>query len=282
MKKFANNIYFFFLSIILTAHTSIYAANFPEIEGWTANSDVMTYDPDNLWEYINGEADQFLDYGFQELKVREFSQDTISISIDIYNMGNRLNAFGIYASERPENERTLKIGTEAVISPPSQCLLLKDKFYIKIYAFEGQISDDIGKTIMQSVAKSLPGQNNFPEELYLLLSEGKIEQSERFILEGYLGLTELKSSLFADYQDDNGDTYQYFYIILQAHESVNAFFKKLDKKWREDQIDGKIVRIREVPYQGYTGIIVVKDRICGVSNIKKEEEIIQKLSVFLE
>jgi hypothetical protein len=268
--------------IILTHYHFIWATNFPDIEGWAAISEVMSYNRDNLWEYINGEADQFLDYGFQELMVREFSRDTTSISVDIYNMENALNAFGIYTIERPENNETLKIGAEAVIAPPSQCLLLKDNYYIKIYAFEGHISDDMGKTVLQSLAKSLPGQDKFPDEINLLPSKGKIERSERFILKGYLGLTDLNNCLFADYRDDNGDKYQYFYISQHPLESVDSFIKNLGKKWREDQIDGRLVQIREVPYQGYTGIILVNDKIYGVSNLTKESEIIQKLRLFLE
>ena len=42
-----------------------------EIAGWEAVSTPKFFEPQNLWEYINGEAWMYLDYGFKLLIVNE-------------------------------------------------------------------------------------------------------------------------------------------------------------------------------------------------------------------
>jgi len=40
------------------------AGDFPRIKGWKPVSDPLIYTADNLWEYINGAAEQFLSRKF--------------------------------------------------------------------------------------------------------------------------------------------------------------------------------------------------------------------------
>ena len=51
--------------LVLAASIPLSAVEFPDVEGWEKTSEVKTYTPDNLWEYINGAADQFIEYGFR-------------------------------------------------------------------------------------------------------------------------------------------------------------------------------------------------------------------------
>jgi hypothetical protein len=45
---------------------------FPVLAGWTQQNAIQKYNPDNLYEYINGAADLYLTYDFQELQVAEY------------------------------------------------------------------------------------------------------------------------------------------------------------------------------------------------------------------
>ena len=58
------------------------------------------YEPDNLYEYIDGGADVFLLYDFQRLLHQNFKAGKGEITADIYDMGKAENAFGIYSAER--------------------------------------------------------------------------------------------------------------------------------------------------------------------------------------
>ena len=45
---------------------------FPEITGWKQSGEIQTFTPKTLFEYINGAADLYIMYDFQELKVAEY------------------------------------------------------------------------------------------------------------------------------------------------------------------------------------------------------------------
>ncbi len=268
--------------ILLLIYTFTTAADFPEIKGWKSTSEVMHYTPENLWEYINGAADQFLDYGFQFLRSREFKSDTTMVTIDIYDMGTALNAFGMYTSERPIEYTPIRIGVESTISPPSQCLLLKGQYYVKVYAFEGEITENSSKSLLTSLANGLPGENNFPQEIAMLPVEGRISGSEGFVLEGYLGLSELNRCVFSGYKDKEGKEFHYFYMILSSDDNFDTLTKKFSEKWTETQLEGNTVLYRKIPYKGITGLILLKKCVFGVSEASDESELLRRLRPLVE
>ena len=67
--------------IFLIIHKDIYADQgnnitvFPDIAGMYKTGLPNTYIPENLYEYINGAAESYLAYGFQELFVQIYEND---------------------------------------------------------------------------------------------------------------------------------------------------------------------------------------------------------------
>jgi hypothetical protein len=58
---------------------------FPPINGWVKTGEIQTFSPDNLYEYINGAADLYLKYEFQELQVAEYQgSEKASITVEVY------------------------------------------------------------------------------------------------------------------------------------------------------------------------------------------------------
>ena len=78
----------------------------PVVEGMKESASPQIYFPETLFEYINGAAEIYLSYDFKELIVAEYqkSGSSDSIAVEIYDMGNHKNSFGIYSAERyPDN-----------------------------------------------------------------------------------------------------------------------------------------------------------------------------------
>ncbi|MDZ7318533.1 MAG: hypothetical protein ONB11_05220, partial [candidate division KSB1 bacterium] len=176
---------------LLMLCSPILGDDFPEIPGWQPLSEVTSYDAENLYEYIDGAADQFLDYGFRRLQTRDFAVDSLKLTVEIYDMGSQLNAFGIYQAERPPDAPGLTWGTEAIVSPPFQCLLLKDVYYVKVNVFEGELSDSSGSRLLAAIAAALPGKADFPAELQWLPTKNMIAGSAGFTRVRFLGVPEL-------------------------------------------------------------------------------------------
>ncbi|HDL18218.1 MAG TPA: hypothetical protein ENH29_04105 [Bacteroidetes bacterium] len=262
--------------LFLFVYTSfLFAGDFPKIKGFKQAGEVRTYSADNLWEYIDGGADMFIDYGFRNLRSCDFSSGEITVAIDVYNMVTPLNAFGIYTSERPPEVEKLKYGVEAVLSPPYQALLLKDVYYVKIDVLEGDLNEKNGVQLLQAVAAALPGSDTYPVVLGNLPATGKIAGSERFVKKAYLGLAELNNCVIADYAAGK-EKFRYFFVNTTSGEETEKLWSHLVKKWQMKKIAGRPLLLKKVPYLGSVALVKNGGKIFGVSGVEKEDELLKK------
>jgi hypothetical protein len=253
---------------------------FLQIPGWTPEGEASTYDPAGLWELINGAADTFLSYGFESVTVQNYSQDGVTAMISVYDMGRPLNAFGMYRTEAPAEETSLPIGTEAVVSPPYQCLLLKDRFYTKVEAYEGEIDQATGEALVSAIADALPGIAGLPPQFAALPTDGMVPGSSQYTREALYGLAELNECVHAAYADDAGSEYQIFALMTPDEQAAEDSWKKLAAVWQQTDLDGVAVLFREVPYSGFIGVISTDGRILGVANAANKEQLLIRLGRF--
>ena len=266
-----------FIALLLFAMTfQLMAVDFPVIKGFRPESEPMQYHSENLYEYINGAADAYLAYGFRNLLTRDFSFGNLKFTVDIYDMGSRINAFGMYKTERPAEVKVLKIGIESVVSPPYQCLLLKGAYYVKINIFEGEFNRTNGKAVLTAVAEALSGSDELPEELHLLPEKNRIPDSEGYTREGFLGLDDLSRCVFATYKLDSA-TFRYFVMLPSTEESAKVFWKKLAAKWNSEEIEGMAVLYKKVPYKGFVGIVQSKGHLIGVTDCQDKAQMLHLL-----
>ncbi len=263
--------------LCLFAVSSLFAFDFPDIPGWNPVSDVMSYTSENLYEYIDGAADQFIAYGFVELLSRDLAAESLKVTVDIYDMGELLNAYGIYKTERPRDEATLAIGSEAYVAPPYQALMFKAHFYVKINAFEGEITAENIVPLLTGLAAAFPGEPGFPEQLSALPPAGKIPDSEGYAREAFLGLAELNNCLYAFYEAD-GKQFRYFIILPDGKATSASIWQELKKKWQQIEKNRRSVLVRNVPYVGLIGLTIAGDRIIGVTDCNDTAELLARLS----
>lgn len=251
-----------FLVLIISA-TAIIASEFQKPDDWQQLGEPAVYSRDNLWEYINGAADLFLGYGFMELESYEFSAAGLSFTVDIYDMENPLNAFGIYRAERGENAELQPIGSESVITPPYQALYLKDKYYVKINIFDGELDVKSGKVILRQLDKHLDGTAIYPTIFEVLPKKNLVAGSYRYIKTSFAGLEELDNCAAANYEEDNLK-YECFVIpfakLKQAEDKLNA----LPDRWKTEQIEGIEIFYRKIPYKGYVGMLLHNSNLFGI------------------
>lgn len=280
--KVIKRVMLLFIFCFLFSDLSLSAVDFPRIEGWQILGRVEEYSPDNLWKYIDGAADLFLSFGFTGLQSAELQADSLIFVVDIYDMGRPVNAFGIWTVERPHNVPVLTIGARAVISPPWQSLMLKDRFYVKVRASQGKMSEENTEPLLRGLAAGLPGGNGLPEELALMPRQGKKAGSEKFIREGFKGLSGLKRCLAADYADEAGNGYQYFVVLSADSGDMQAVWQELASTWQQGKMKGREYRYRSIPYQGLIGVVRAGGRIFGVTDCADERVLKDRLGYLLD
>src|SRR5512141_754220 len=90
---------FILLLLFVVAHSQDSPTPFPGLDGWTMAVEETVYNPDNLWDLIDGAADVYLEYNFVDLHLCRYQQGDKEIRVELYKHATREDAFGIYAQE---------------------------------------------------------------------------------------------------------------------------------------------------------------------------------------
>ena len=252
---------------------------FPKVEGWLQEGEVSVYDAESLWEYINGAAELFIDYGIETCRTSDLSAGNIAVTVDLYDMGSPLNAFGIFNLESSGGGEVFPGAVEAVIFAPYQALLIKGSIYVKVDVFEGELSSSIGSELLKAIADELPGQMNYPEELDLLPEESRVAGSEGYQARGFLGLAELNNCIFAEYSGEGDETWTGFVVSSSAGSS--SLWTELAGQWESLEHNGSTVLYRKIPYRGLVGVVQTGQGIEGVSGVVDQAELLRHLDLFL-
>jgi len=191
--------------LILLAVGSISAATlaqdivFPPLNGFKIKSDYPVYLPDNLWDFINGAADNYLANGFVDLHVAEYKKGKAVIKAEIYRHSSNTLAFGIYSSERSPSFRFTNLGSQGYYADGS-INFFKGNYYVKIRTYSKKENVlQAEETLANRIAGMLSGEATMPEMLFLFPAEGKKANEETFINESVLGHSFLNKAFKAAY-----------------------------------------------------------------------------------
>ena len=67
--------------------------------GWSLKGRVQDFDPSNVYEKIDGAAEQYIAFGFRGLHWANLTDGTRSIAIELYDQGSFANVLGIFAAQ---------------------------------------------------------------------------------------------------------------------------------------------------------------------------------------
>jgi hypothetical protein len=205
-----------------------------ELPGWSLVTEPEHYEADNLWEYINGQADFFIDYGFVRVDAAEYrnDQESSSVVLEVYRMGRPQEAFGIFAAERTRDDRPLEIGAEAYLGA-NVLGFWQGEQYVKITSFdEGSAIEQLLIGLAEEISSRIPGQERELETLLLFPEEGRVEASERFIPKNFLGQPYLTDAYRTD-STYHGEEVQLFIVDTGSPEEARSHLNRLEDFCRE-------------------------------------------------
>ncbi len=173
---------------------------FPEMAAWKRSAEIQTFLPKTLYEYIDGAADLYLAYDFQELKVAEYLNDRkASVTLELYRHESPNDAFGIYSQERFPDANYLNIGAEGYIDK-NILNFVAGSHYVKITSYHtGAEHPEVLQAFGKKIAENLGEKGGLPSVLSSFPMAGKISHSEKFIRRNFLGYSFLGSAFTTDY-----------------------------------------------------------------------------------
>lgn len=245
--------------------------SFPELKGFKRVMDYPVYVPENLWDFINGAADNYLAYEFVELHVAEYKKGKEVIKLEIYRHADNTMAFGIYSSERSPTFSFMKIGAQGYIVDGA-INFFKGNYYVKIRTFSNKAKTlKAAETLAYMTADALMGTTEMPAILLQFPSDGKKANEETFVNSNVLGHNFLNRAFRAFYQEGS-DNFS-IYIIQSGSrtdnvKTVDAYLASAGMD-SDGQAEGKYAFT-----DGYNGNIFLAwkdDRIVLITGLAKDQ-----------
>jgi len=167
-------------------------------EGWALIDGPHIYSKKTLFEHIDGQAELYFKYGFQK-SVFAIYQNKKSpenqIELDLYDMGNVLQAFGIFSRFRYE-DRPAGIGLDSCLDDRSG-LFYKGRYFVMVYATESNLSTL--KEFAMIVSLKISDPSLAPKEISYFPKNGLKPGSIQYFPEGVLGHQFLKRGFQGTY-----------------------------------------------------------------------------------
>jgi hypothetical protein len=153
-----------------------------ESKGWRWDGKGRVYNPRTIFDYIDGAAELYLSYGFQNLTVRRFEKPgQPPIIAEVYEMGSSEDAYGVFSFEHQDEDAGIGQGSEF---GGGLLRFWKGKYFVSVYA-EGE-SPEVESGILslgRELAKSIKVSGPTPK-LIGYLPDGKaglVERSLRYL-----------------------------------------------------------------------------------------------------
>ena len=263
------------LAYLITSGLSVYmlsaaggdiGAVFPDIEGLRKSDSIETFNPVNLYDYIDGAADSYLKYDFSELNMMRYEgEEDVTLKIEIYEHSSHKNAFGIYSNEKPLEGNWLDIGAQGYLEE-DVLNFYKGKYYVKIMSNDIK-DEDVLINAAEYVAGKLPGETAPPAMSLGFPAENKIKNSERYINKNFLGYKSLSEAFTAEYETGEN----YFKLFIIEKESADDCIKMLSDYTASINQNADVIKEGRVtiqdPYQGKIQLYLEGKMILGILDL---------------
>ena len=194
------------------------------VPGWQQRGEQRTYQADNLFEYMDGNAEGYVIYGFESMRGVTCIKDGVTFVIDISDMGDTDSAYGIFTSNRDARQPTAAIGMGGQLIP-RRLIFAKGHFYAEIAA---NPEGDHTAALQQWAAALdgiLTGSTAPPTALSWFPAEKR--QSLRLVPESVLGIRALSRGYAAQYEFGKA-----FLVTEATPDSAAAVMKKLRARFQ--------------------------------------------------
>jgi hypothetical protein len=269
-------------------------------DGWALRDAPETFTRETLFEHIDGQADLFVQYGFEKsvfAVYRNVNSLDDKIDVDIYDMGNSLQAFGVFSRFRQE-ESPAGIGLGSYLGD-RYALFYKAKYFVALQATGSNAS--ILKQLAQEIESRISDNSAPPKEIGYFPNMGLKAGSIEYFPDGLLGHQFLKRGFKASYienderktdaktMSEGRDFHLFLSIFENSQEALNAlrlFRENLLKKGKLETGTstqfGPNALTGTDPYQGRTIVAQKGPYLVGAVGFEQDKEGERRLAEMMQ
>lgn len=221
----------------------------PAVQGWTIADETEVFNPDNLFDRINGAAPLFIENNFVEMTSIDYTKGEDYITVQAYRHATPEDAFGMYASERSSDLAFLPIGGEAQ-GDDKHLYFFSGCVYVKMQTNSQADESVVLQTIGKGLASKIDADAGYPAIIRKFPAEGKLPYTEAYITSSYIGQEFLKSVYVVKYKNAAGQEFQLFTVDGRSKEGAKAI------------LDAYFTFTKQ-PLEYQEGELTIKDRYNG-------------------
>ena len=148
------------------------------IPGWTPAGEAQVFDSDTLYDQVNGQADSFFVYGFEQVHVQTYENAAGGLlRVEIWQMDTASNAYGLYTMLR--SGEPVAIGNAGDTDPGRRIDFWQDRAFVRVFSFTPENPATLEMFAVQ-VASALQPGGQPPPLIERLPKEGLVQDSEVF------------------------------------------------------------------------------------------------------
>ena len=106
------------------------------VSGWQKTSDTRVFAAKDLWQYIDGDAEQYTAAGVVSTSTSDYKyQGQLEATVDVHTMGDAAGAGKILAAGQGKDAKTVQLG-DAGVAYTQSVIFRKGPYLVRIVAYE--------------------------------------------------------------------------------------------------------------------------------------------------
>lgn len=169
------------------------------VPGWAQHGPFRTYVADNLYDYMNGNSEGYLIYGFEKMNGVTCKSGEDQLVFDISEMPNPESAWGLYASNRDPRAPAEQLGMGGQIVA-QRGIFCKGSRFVEISASPPSADHSAAiRAFLKAIEPMIEGTSAPPAPLGWFPVQGLDPASIRLVPQSVLGLSILKRGYISKY-----------------------------------------------------------------------------------
>jgi len=160
------------------------ADSLPDMEGSSdlkALGEVETFDSETIFRLVNGQAEAFFAYGFEQAAVRRYeSAGGTKLDAEVWRLATPADAYGLFTSNVAGEPAD--IGNEGDGDPGRRIAFWQDRYAVSVRARQ-QVDDALLRQLAEAISAALPAGGERPALMDRLPPDGLVERSTLFFHE---------------------------------------------------------------------------------------------------
>jgi hypothetical protein len=259
-------------------------------ENWKQDGPAQVYSPENLYDYIDGGAELYISYNFSSvISTRFIHPEYGEIRVEIFDMVEPRNAFGVFSHTRTKNQMEFGDGSQYFTGAQ---VFWKYRYFVTVIADdENEAIRTTIKSISKQIDERIKSHGQRPSVVEKLPTMGLAEDGfiyfHHYIWlnafyfisnENILNINDQTNAVIAKY----GEPAHRMYLLLieyksplLASEAINLFASKYIKTKSEENL----IRLEDGTWVGYNTTNNYFIAVFNGESMKETKDLIEKTTL---